>query len=126
MGGEPIGQRGRPEEPLSRAELCDRLNELPQGGRETQLLPFGPEEIGEVAVVTGSGVDFLDAAVDAGVDTLVTGEGKQQAYHQARESGCNVVLAGHYATETFGVRALADLAAEWGLETTYIEHPTGL
>jgi dinuclear metal center YbgI/SA1388 family protein len=126
MGGEPIGQCGRPEEPLSRDGMRDRLDELPQGGRETQLLPFGPGEIEQVAIVTGSGADFLDSAVDVGADAFVTGEGKQQVYHQARESGCNVVLAGHYATETFGVRALADLAAEWGLETTYIDHPTGL
>jgi putative NIF3 family GTP cyclohydrolase 1 type 2 len=47
-------------------------------------------------------------------------------YHQAREAKCNVFLAGHYATETFGVRALEGLAADWGLETTYVEHPTGL
>jgi putative NIF3 family GTP cyclohydrolase 1 type 2 len=80
----------------------------------------------EVAIVTGSGVDFLDAAVEADVDTLVTGEGKQQVYHQAREAGANVYLAGHYATETFGVRSLASLASDWGLETTYVEHPTGL
>jgi putative NIF3 family GTP cyclohydrolase 1 type 2 len=37
-----------------------------------------------------------------------------------------VVLAGHYATETFGVRSLQALAAEWGLSTSYHAHPTGL
>ena len=49
-------------------------------------------------------------------------------YHEAREAGLNVFLAGHYATETFGVRALADRVAGWDedVETTYIEHPTGL
>jgi dinuclear metal center YbgI/SA1388 family protein len=126
LGGEPIGQRGHLSTPRSAPTLRDELDELPQGAGQTRLLPFGPEEVEEVAVVTGSGVDFLDDAVAAGVDTLVTGEGKQQAYHQARESEVNVLLAGHYATETFGVRALAALAEDWGLETTYIEHPTGL
>jgi putative NIF3 family GTP cyclohydrolase 1 type 2 len=57
---------------------------------------------------------------------MITGEGKQKAYHNSRELGVNVVLAGHYATETFGVRSLQALAEEWGIETTYIDHPTGL
>jgi dinuclear metal center YbgI/SA1388 family protein len=126
MGGEPIGQRGRLPTPVSEPELRETLDELPQGSTGTRLLPFGPAEIEDVAVVTGSGVDFLDAAVETGADALVTGEGKQQAYHQARESKLNVFLAGHYATETFGVRSLAALASDWGLETTYVEHPTGL
>jgi putative NIF3 family GTP cyclohydrolase 1 type 2 len=47
-------------------------------------------------------------------------------YHDAREAGVTVFLAGHYATETFGVRSLQSLAEEWGLETTYVSHPTGL
>jgi putative NIF3 family GTP cyclohydrolase 1 type 2 len=79
-----------------------------------------------VAIVTGSGTDWLDEAVDVGADTLLTGEGKQQVYHEAREAGVNVLLAGHYATETAGVRALADLVAGWGVETTFVDHPTGL
>lgn len=126
MGGEPIGQRGHFSTPRSARTIKEDLDELPQGGAETRLLPFGPEDVEDVAIVTGSGVDFLDDALAAGVDTLVTGEGKQQVYHQARESGVNVFLAGHYATETFGVRALAALAEDWGLKTTYVEHPTGL
>jgi len=57
---------------------------------------------------------------------LVTGEGKQQAYHEAREAGIHVVLAGHYATETFGVRALQEEFEAWGLETTFVDCPTGI
>jgi putative NIF3 family GTP cyclohydrolase 1 type 2 len=79
-----------------------------------------------VAIVIGSGVDWLGEAAEAGADLLVTGEGKQQAYHEARELAMNVVLGGHYATETFGVRSLQELLSEWGLETTYIDCPTGL
>jgi len=80
----------------------------------------------DVAVVTGSGVDWLGEAADAGVDALVTGEGKQQVYHEAREAGVSVFLGGHYATETFGVERLAELVSEWGVETTVLSHPTGL
>jgi len=90
------------------------------------VLDFGPEEIEDVAIVTGSGTDWIDEAVAVGAEALVTGEGKQKAYHEAREAGLTVVLAGHYATETFGVRSVASLLEEWGLETTYVDHPTGL
>ncbi|MGA9402847.1 Nif3-like dinuclear metal center hexameric protein, partial [Haladaptatus sp.] len=50
----------------------------------------------------------------------------QKVYHEAREVGLNVFLAGHYATETFGVKSLESLAEEWGLTTTFIDAPTGL
>jgi putative NIF3 family GTP cyclohydrolase 1 type 2 len=79
-----------------------------------------------VAVVTGSGTDWLDEAVAVGADVLVTGEGKGKVYHEAREAGINVLLAGHYATETFGVRALEATVAELGPETLFVDHPTGL
>lgn len=126
-GGEFIGQQGTVPHGLSVDALRDTLDgELDTGGRGVQVLDFGPDEIQRVAIVTGSGVDWLDEAVAAGADALVTGEGKQNAYHEAKESGINVVLAGHYATETFGVRALQDLVDGWGLETTFVDHPTGL
>ncbi|MDG5818389.1 Nif3-like dinuclear metal center hexameric protein [Natronococcus sp. A-GB7] len=127
LGPEHIGQRGTAPDAYEPDDLTDRLeSELETDGRPVRLLEFGPDEIEAVAVVTGSGVDWLDEAVEAGADALVTGEGKQQVYHEAREAGINVVLAGHYATETFGVRALQELVEEWGLETTFLEAPTGL
>jgi dinuclear metal center YbgI/SA1388 family protein len=127
MGPVHIGQRGRAGDPYERDELAETLAaELDTGGWGVQVLDFGPETVEEVAIVTGSGVDWLDEAVEAGVDAFVTGEGKQQVYHEAREAGVNVFLAGHYATETFGVRALSGLAEDWDLETTFIDHPTGL
>jgi dinuclear metal center YbgI/SA1388 family protein len=127
VGGEWVGQRGRLVGGRSLDALVDDLeDELDTGGQSIRTLDFGPEEVADVAIVTGSGTDWLDEAVDVGADVLLTGEGKQQAYHQAREAGINVVLAGHYATETFGVQALAERLDAWGLETTYIDCPTGL
>ncbi|WP_135663578.1 Nif3-like dinuclear metal center hexameric protein [Halorhabdus rudnickae] len=126
VGGEYIGQRGRMPA-MTVDELTERLAaELDTGGQQIQTLDFGPEEISDVAIVTGSGTDWIEEAAEKGVDALVTGEGKQAVYHRAKELGVTVVLAGHYATETFGVRALAGLAEDWGLETTFIDHPTGL
>jgi len=126
-GGEYVGQRGTLADPTSIGELGSMLQpHLDTGGRGIQLLNFGPDTVIEVAIVTGSGVDFLGEAIDAGADVLITGEGKQQVYHEAREHGIHVVLGGHYATETFGVRAIADLVAGWGLDTTFVDCPTGL
>ena len=125
-GGEHIGQRARFTDPHTVEALRERLSALDTGGQDVQVLDFGPETVEDVAIVTGSGTDWIREAAEAGVDALVTGEGKQQAYHEAREVGLNVFLAGHYATETFGVRALADLVGDWGLETTFLDHPTGL
>ncbi|SDR02691.1 Nif3-like dinuclear metal center hexameric protein [Natronobacterium texcoconense] len=127
LGPEYIGQRGTAADAYSPDELRKRLEDsLETGGQPVQSLEFGPEEIDEVAIVTGSGTDWLDEAVDAGADALVTGEGKGKAYHEAREAGIHVFLAGHYATETFGVRSLQELVEEWGLETSYFDVPTGL
>lgn len=125
-GGEHIGQLVRASEPFGVAELASSLDALDTGGRECRTLAFGPDTIEDIAIVTGSGTDWIREAAAVGADALVTGEGKQQAYHEAREVGLNVFLAGHYATETFGVRALESLVAEWGLETTFIDYPTGL
>jgi dinuclear metal center YbgI/SA1388 family protein len=127
LGPEYIGQRGQLPESRTIGGIRETLqSELDTGGNEVQLLDFGPSEVRDVAIVTGSGVDWLDEAVEAGADVLVTGEGKQQVYHEAREAGIHVVLAGHYATETFGVKSLQSLVEEWGLETTFFDCPTGL
>ena len=126
MGDETIGLRGRAPSAFGAEGLRDRLASLDTGGRDVRLLDFGPETIEDVAIVTGSGVDWLEEAAETGADALVTGEGKQQAYHEAREAGVTVVFGGHYATETFGVQSLQSLADDWGLETTWIDAPTGL
>jgi dinuclear metal center YbgI/SA1388 family protein len=128
FGGVHVGQRARATEPRTVASLRDRLSGLETGNRPVRVLDFGPDEIRDVAVLTGSGTDWLDEARATDVDALITGEGKQPAYHEAREAGIHVFLAGHYATETLGVRALSDHVAGWdeGVETTYLSHPTGL
>ena len=130
MGPVTIGTIGETGESRSAAEIRETLDGFegqPDGeASPTRVLDFGPDEIERVAVVTGSGVDWLDEAVAADADALITGEGKQQVYHDAREAGVTVFLAGHYATETFGVRALQSLTDDWGVETMYLSHPTGL
>jgi len=127
LGPEHVGVRGHAAEPYDLAELATLLDgELDTGTSGVRVPDFGPDRVRDVAVLTGSGADWIDEAREAGVDAFVTGEGKGKAYHEAREAGLNVLLAGHYATETFGVRALRERVESWGVETTYLDHPTGL
>ena len=126
LGAEHIGIAGIALEGFTPDGLRTALAEAcgPENG--VQHLDFGPETVEEVAVATGSAADWFDEAAEWGADAFVTGEGKQQVYHEAKEAGVHVYLAGHYATETFGVRSLQALADGWGMETTFIDRPTGL
>lgn len=88
---------------------------------------YGPSRVRRVAILTGSGADMMAQVQGLGADTYVTGETSHAAYYHAQELGLNVVYAGHYATETVGVRALGQhLAERFGLATFWIDHPTGL
>jgi dinuclear metal center YbgI/SA1388 family protein len=127
VGPASVGQSGRLVDPRPAERIAEELrSELDTGDGRVRVLDFGPDVVEEVAVVTGSGTDYLEAAAEDGADLLVTGEAKGKTYHEAREAGIDVVLAGHYATETFGVRRLQDLLGDWGVETTFVDHPTGL
>ncbi len=77
--------------------------------------------------MTGGGASFVREAADAGLDAFVTGEGSHHTYFDAAELGIHVLLAGHYATETFGVRALGEhLTERFEIPGTFIHQPTGL
>jgi dinuclear metal center YbgI/SA1388 family protein len=81
------------------------------------------------AICTGAGAsaDTLREAVEHGVDTLIVGEGPHWTAVDADELGIVIIYAGHYATETFGVRALADhVGRTFDLPTVFIDVPTGL
>jgi dinuclear metal center YbgI/SA1388 family protein len=84
----------------------------------------GPQEIRSVAVVSGGAAGMLEDAIDAGADAFITGEPSEPVMARAREAGVHFVAAGHYATETFGVRALGELvAARFGVEHRFIDIP---
>jgi dinuclear metal center YbgI/SA1388 family protein len=92
-----------------------------------RLIPGGPERVGRVGVVTGGAGSMLADAVAAGLDAYVTGEGSHHTWVDAHEDGINLYYAGHYATETFGVRALAEhLAGTFGLTWEFIDLPSGM
>lgn len=127
LGPVTIGQRGRLPGPTRAVEIQQTLDAaLDHDGTGIDVLEFGPERIESVAVVTGSGTDWLDEAAAVDADAFVTGEAEGKLYHMARESEMTVFLGGHYATETFGVRSLAELIGSWGPQTHFVEAPTGL
>jgi dinuclear metal center YbgI/SA1388 family protein len=96
-------------------------------GAPPRVIPAGPQVCGRIGVVTGGGGDELKQAANEGVDTFVTGEGRHWTFALAEELGLNVIYAGHYATETFGVKALAQrLSERFGVPWTFLDHPTGL
>lgn len=121
--GQAIGVAGALE--LPRTDLVERLRQTIGG--DPVLIPGGPDRTRRVGVITGGGGNMIVQARDAGVDTYVTGEGAHHTYFDAMEWGLNVIYAGHYATETVGVKALAaHLEAKFGLPWTFLDHPTGL
>lgn len=110
---------------VTRDALQSRL-ETVLGGSVT-LIPGGPEQVGRVGVITGGGGGFVAEARAAGLDALVTGEGSHHTYFDATEEGINLFYGGHYATETWGVRALgAHLETRFGVSWTFLDQPTGL
>lgn len=123
--GRDIGVLASLERPTPLAELTGALA---AAGCDDQILwAFGADPVERVAVLTGSGCSVLDQAIAAGADLFVTGEPRQSAYHQALEAGINCVFAGHYATETFGVRAVGErLEERFGVEVDWIDYPTGV
>ena len=121
--GGTIGFQARQR--ISRTDLGKRLERAT--GSTPLLIPGGKEICERIGVVTGGAGDGVKQAAEEGVDTFITGEGPHWTYALAEELGVNVLYAGHYATETFGVKALAaELLRKFKLPWTFLDHPTGL
>jgi dinuclear metal center YbgI/SA1388 family protein len=107
----------------------DDLRELVAAavGGPVHLCPGGPSLLKKIGLVTGGAGSEVAQCVREGIDTFITGEGPHWSYPLAEELGINLLYAGHYATETFGVKALAGkLGRDFGLPWEFIDHPTGL
>jgi dinuclear metal center YbgI/SA1388 family protein len=122
--GTPVGRAGTfPGEGIAAAELFTRVREV-TGGREPTVFDGGPERVRRIGIVSGSAAETLDEAVALGLDAFLTGEPREHVMADAREAGIHFIAAGHYATETFGVRALGDwLAERYGVEHTFVDVP---
>ena len=121
--GAHIGLRA--DAKVSRDELAQRLAQAT--GVAPKLLPGGAAECRRIGIVTGGAGAELKKAAAEGVDTFITGEGPHWTFALAEELGLNVLYGGHYATETFGVKALAaHLAQKFRVSWSFLDHPTGL
>ena len=115
-----IGCIGKLRSKKSAQELAaDLKNEL---HREPLLISGGDHEIETIAWCTGGAQDYIEYAIEAGVDAFISGEVSERTTHIARECGIHYYAAGHHATERYGVQALGDhLAEEFGIEHQFID-----
>jgi dinuclear metal center YbgI/SA1388 family protein len=121
--GQTIGFKATAR--ITRQELVQRLRRVT--GLEPTLLPGGPPVCRKIGVVTGGAGSELKTAASEGVDTFITGEGPHWSFAAAEDLGLNVLYGGHYATETFGVKALAAaLSRRFGVPWVFLDYPTGL
>ncbi len=121
--GRHLGVRGTLA--VGREDLQRRLEKAT--GAPAKVLPGGAEKCRKIGIVTGGAGAEMKIAASEGVDTFVTGEGPHWTYAMAEDLGLNVFYGGHYATETFGVKALAEnLAKKFRVPWSFIDHPSGL
>jgi dinuclear metal center YbgI/SA1388 family protein len=120
--GRAIGAVGRRAEPIAAVDLFAAVRDLL--GREPLVFEAGPEQVGSIGIVSGAAASELGAAVARGVDAYLTGEPAEHAMADAREGGLHFIAAGHYATETLGIRRLGEVVAErFEIEHEFIEIP---
>ena len=123
--GTDIGWWGTLSEATTPSGLSAELQRVLH--TNVHVIEGGPERVESVGVLTGGGASFVADALAAGLDALVTGEGGHHSHFDAMELGITLLFGGHYATETFGVRALgAHLEQRFALPWHFVYQPTGL
>ena len=123
--GHKIGVAGELPRELGLQDFADRIQKLT--GEICLVHGGGSPNVHRVGVVSGGGAGAVAEAAAAGLDTLLTGEPEHKFFHDSFEYGVNVIFAGHYETEVFGVRALAArIEDEFGLPWQFLNFPTGL
>lgn len=122
--GKRIGYWGSLTKELPLRDFIGRVDKTLN--TKSTALSFG-KKVNKIGVVSGGGWSAIYDAEKTGIDTLLVGEPSHSAYTLAEEMKLNVVFAGHYATETLGVKAVGDMIKKrFGLKTEFIDHPTGL
>lgn len=120
--GRAIGVVGRRSEPIAADDLFGAVAQLL--GRDPLFFAAGPPRVTSLGILSGAGSSEIHAAVALGLDAFLTGEPAEHAMADAREGGLHYMAAGHYATETLGIRRLGELvAARFGVEHEFIDVP---
>lgn len=119
--GKMIGFAGELPRPMPYGEFKSLVGAV-VGNGNVQTMDFGKKTVRTVGVVSGGAADEVGEAGQAGLDVYLTGEPKLFAWHFAQEYRINVVFAGHYATERFGVIAVGnDLSRRFGLKAEFVD-----
>jgi dinuclear metal center YbgI/SA1388 family protein len=120
--GREIGVIGLSADGMEPPELRSRVTELV--GREPLMFDSGPGRVRSIGIVSGGASGQIRDAIALGLDAYLTGEPSEPAMADAREGKIHFIAAGHYATETFGVRRLGDLVAErFEVEHRFVDVP---
>jgi putative NIF3 family GTP cyclohydrolase 1 type 2 len=123
--GIKIGFQGTFEEPVTLAALAAVLNR--KLNTRCRVFRFGRERIRSIGIISGGGGSILLEACREKLDCFLVGEIDLTVYNAAKELGMNLIVAGHYATETVGVRSLMPVVSEtFGVETVFIDDPKSL
>jgi len=118
-----VGRGGRFGEPVPISTLVERVAAA-CGGREPLLFDGGPAAVRRIAIVSGGAAGELPRAIEEGYDAFLTGEPKEHVMADAREAGIHFIAAGHYATETHGIRRIGDLIAQrFGVSHSFVDIP---
>jgi len=121
--GQLIGLKARAS--MSGQELVGKLEE--SLGKKVRAFNFGPKKSNTIGIITGAAGSEIYRVAEEKIDTFITGEAPHWAAVAAEELSMNLILGGHYATETFGVKALArHLSRKFRLPFEFIDCPTGL
>jgi dinuclear metal center YbgI/SA1388 family protein len=123
--GKAIGVKGLFPNSITLRELADLIEKIL--GESVLVHAGGKLAISSLGIISGGAAHKLSAADEAGLDAFLTGEPKHEVFHEPFERRINALYAGHYMTETVGVKLLADKLREtFGLATEFLLLPTGL
>jgi dinuclear metal center YbgI/SA1388 family protein len=121
-GPESVGALARFDEPIARDALLERVREV--CGQAPIAFPAGPESVRTLGIVTGAGADYVLEAAELGLDAFLTGEPAERSMADSRERGITFIAAGHYATETFGIRRLGEIVQDrHGVRAEFLHIP---
>lgn len=123
--GMELGVKVELENPATLSGIAEKI--LRPGKTPAAVLPFGKETIKTAGIISGGAAEDVDQAVAENLDLFITGEMSHELYHYCKENSINVIAGGHYETETVGINLVkAKVEKELGLETVFIDVPTGL